>query len=75
MAQAFPAPPTFTPIRSHDGVDGVTVEVAADYHDDIAWSGVFIYTVEDDLITSERAYFSGPFEAADWRAPFREALA
>ncbi|MEX1208109.1 MAG: nuclear transport factor 2 family protein [Acidimicrobiia bacterium] len=71
LVKAFPAPPRFQPTRIHRAVDTVVVEVEADYGDGVPWSGVFIYRVADGSITHERAYFAAPFEAPDWRAPFR----
>lgn len=72
MVEAFPSPPRFTvrDVRSAD--DLVVVEADADYGHGDSWKAALIYTVRSDHVVAETAYFAGPFEAAEWRAPFRE---
>lgn len=73
LVEAFPSPPTFTvtDVRSTD--DLVVVQAEVDYGQGDPWKGVFFYTISSGEVTAETAYFAGPFEAAEWRAPFRES--
>lgn len=72
MVQAFPSPPRFTVTEVHSAGNLVVVEADVDYGEGSPWKGAFIYTIEGRLVVSESAHFGAPFEAADWRASFRE---
>ena len=69
---AFPGLPRVDPRRIRAGGDLVVVEARLDYGDGGDWRGVFVFELRDGLITSETAYFTQPFDAADWRAAWVE---
>lgn len=71
MLQAFPSPPEFRVNTMRSAGELVVAEVDADYGGGSIFKGVLIYVMEDGRVGHESAYFAGPFEAADWRAPFR----
>lgn len=72
MVEAFPTPPRFKVNRLSSGGDIVVAEADVDYGEGSPWKGVFIYSMDGEQVGYESAYFSGPFEAPDWRAPYRE---
>jgi ketosteroid isomerase-like protein len=69
---AFPGLPTITPRRMVSGGDLVVAEAALDYGDGTDYRCVFIFELRDGKITRETAYWSQPFEAAEWRARWVE---
>lgn len=71
--QAFPTPPRFTVTNLESAGHLVVAEADVDYGQGPPWKGAFIYTMTGGKVTFETAYFAAPFDAADWRAPFREA--
>jgi len=72
MVQAFPSPPRFSVTEVHSAGDLLVVEADVDYGEGPAWKGAFIYTLDRGMVVSESAHFGAPFEAADWRASYRE---
>ena len=69
---AFPGLPHVEPSRIRTSGDLVVVEARLDYGDGGDWRGVFVFELRDGLIASETAYFTQPFDAADWRAHWVE---
>ncbi len=69
---AFPGLPRVDPSRFRVSGDLVVVEARLDYGDGGDWRGVFVFELRDGLISSETAYFTQPFDAADWRAQWVE---
>jgi ketosteroid isomerase-like protein len=72
---AFPGLPRVEPSRIRADGDLVVVEARLDYGDGGDWRGVFVFELRDGLIASETAYFTQPFEAAEWRAEWVERSA
>jgi hypothetical protein len=70
---AFPGLPRVDPSRFRVSGDLVVVEARLDYGDGGDWRGVFVFELRDGLISSETAYFTQPFDAAEWRAQWVEA--
>jgi hypothetical protein len=65
---AFPSLPRVDARRIRASGDLVVVEARLDYGDGGDWRGVFVFELRDGLIARETAYFTQPFEAADWRS-------
>ena len=72
MQKAFPTPPRYSGSRIRSAGDLVVAEVEVDYGEGPPWKAILIYAMEGGHVASETAYFAAPFEAAEWRAPFRE---
>lgn len=70
----FPSLPKVTPRRVSGGGDVWTLEASLDYGDGDPYMGVFVFTVRDGKIAQEIAYWSKPFPAPDWRAPWVERM-
>jgi ketosteroid isomerase-like protein len=70
----FPSLPHVTPRRIMGCGDLWTVEASLDYGDGDPYMCVFIFEMGDGLITKETGYWSKPFPAPDWRAPWVEAM-
>jgi hypothetical protein len=65
-----PGLPTVTP-RALTGSGTVWVlEAALDYGDGDPYQCVFLFEMRDGLIAKETAYWSKPFPAPEWRAPW-----
>ena len=71
MHEAFPDPPTFTIRRALRGGDLAVVEVDERYADGDVWKTAFIFELRDGKIATLTGYFGAPFEAPEWRRPFR----
>ena len=71
---AFPGLPTVTPRRIVVSGDVVVVEAVLDYGDGADWRAVFIFELRDGKVAKETAYWTQPFEAADWRAQWVERI-
>jgi ketosteroid isomerase-like protein len=69
--EAFPNPPNFTVRKIRRSGDLAVVEVDEHYADGTVWNDVFILELRDGLVASMTVYFGQPFDAPDWRAPFR----
>jgi hypothetical protein len=50
------------------------VEASLDYGDGDPFHCVFVFEMRDGLIAKETGYWSKPFPAPDWRAPWVERL-
>ena len=70
MLNASQRPPTWTVTKARSLDRGAIVETDADYGTGGIWKTVFIYEIDEGLITSEVAYFGPPFDPAESRAPF-----
>lgn len=68
----LPPRPGSPSTRFIPGGELVVVDVGVDYGSGPAWKACFLYGLTDGLIRWEVAYFSAPFEAAEWRGSFRE---
>jgi ketosteroid isomerase-like protein len=71
----FPALPKVTPRRILGSGDLWTVEASLDYGDGDPYQCVFIFEMRGGLIARESGYWSKPFPAPDWRAPWVEQMA
>jgi ketosteroid isomerase-like protein len=71
---AFPGLPTVTPRRVEISGDLAVVEAQLAYGDGADWRAVFIFELRDGKIAKETAYWTQPFEAADWRSQWVEAM-
>lgn len=71
----FPALPHVTPRRILGNGDLWTIEASLDYGDGDPYQCVFIFEMRDGLIAKETGYWSKPFPAPDWRAPWVERMA
>jgi ketosteroid isomerase-like protein len=71
----FPSLPHVTPRRIMGCDDLWTVEASLDYGDGDPYMCVFIFEMHDGLIVKETGYWSKPFPAPDWRAPWVVAMA
>lgn len=70
----FPSLPKVTP-RQLTGRDDVQVlEADLDYGDGDTYLAVFIFSMRDGRIAKEIAYWSKPFPAPEWRAPWVERM-
>jgi ketosteroid isomerase-like protein len=71
---AFPALPQIAPRRILVEGDLAVLEAALDYGDGADWRAVLVFELRDGKIAKETAYWSQPFEAAEWRARWVERL-
>jgi ketosteroid isomerase-like protein len=69
----FPALPKVQPRRLVSSGDLCVLEAQLHYGDD-AYDCVFIFEMREGLIAKETAYWSKPFPAPDWRAPWVEQM-
>lgn len=70
----FPSLPKVTPRRVTGSGDIWVLEASLDYGDGDPYQGVFIFQLQDTRIAQEIAYWSKPFPAPDWRAPWIERV-
>ena len=68
----FPSLPTVTPRRLTGSGDVWVLEATLDYDDGDPFQCVFIFEMRGGLIAQEVAYWSKPFPAPEWRAPWVE---
>jgi ketosteroid isomerase-like protein len=71
---AFPGLPAVAPRRIVASGDLVVVEAKLDYGDGADWRAIFIFELRDGRIAKETAYWTQPFEAADWRSQWVERM-
>lgn len=69
---AFPGLPTVAPRRILVSGDLAVVEARLDYGDGSDWRVVMVLELRDGKIARETAYWSQPFEAAEWRGEWVE---
>ena len=72
---AFPGLPAVAPRRVLVDGDLGVLEAKLDYGDGAEWRAVLVFEFRDGRIARETAYWSQPFEAADWRAEWVEPIA
>jgi ketosteroid isomerase-like protein len=70
--EAFPRLPTVTPRRITTAGDLAILEAGLDYGDGAPWQAVLVFELRDGRIARETAYWTQPFEAAEWRADWVE---
>ena len=70
----FPSLPHVTPRRTTGSGDLWVLEASLDYGDGEPFQCVFVFEMRDGLIAKETGYWSKPFPAPDWRAPWVERL-
>jgi ketosteroid isomerase-like protein len=70
----FPSLPQVAPRRMTGSADLWVVEASLDYGDGDPFQCVFVFEMRDGLIAKETGYWSKPFPAPDWRAPWVERL-
>lgn len=70
----FPSLPKVTPRRVTGSADFWVLEAALDYGDGDPYLAVFVFQLRDGLIAKETGYWSKPFPAPDWRAPWIERV-
>src|SRR6266540_982613 len=69
--EAFPNPPTFTVRNVLRSGDLAVAEVDEHYPDGSLWHDVWIFELRDGLVASMTGYFGQPFDAPEWRRPYR----
>jgi ketosteroid isomerase-like protein len=70
----FPSLPKVTPRRTSGSGDNWVLEASLDYGDGDPYQAVFIFQMRDGQIAREIAYWSKPFPAPEWRAPWIERM-
>jgi ketosteroid isomerase-like protein len=71
---AFPGLPQVTPRRVLISEDVGILEAVLDYGDSSDWRAVLLFEFRDGKISRETAYWSQPFEPAEWRAAWVEPI-
>ncbi len=69
--QAFPNPPTFTVRNVLTSGDLAVAEVDERSPDGTIWNDVWIFELRDGAVASMTGYFGQPFDAPEWRRPYR----
>ena len=70
----FPSLPKVTPQWVTGSGNLWVLEADLDYGDGEPYQAVFIFTMRDGKIAKEVAYWSKPFPAPEWRAPWVEPM-
>jgi len=70
----FPALPRVTPRQLTASGDLCVLEATLDYGDGDPYLAVFTFRLREGRIAKEIAYWSKPFPAPDWRAPWVERM-
>jgi ketosteroid isomerase-like protein len=70
----FPSLPKVTPRRITGSGDLWVLEASLDYGDGEPYQCVFVFEMRDGKIAKEAGYWSKPFPAPDWRAPWVERI-
>jgi ketosteroid isomerase-like protein len=70
----FPSLPAVTPRHTTGSGDVWVLEATLDYGDGEPYQAVFIFSMRDGKIAKEVAYWSKPFPAPEWRAPWIERM-
>ena len=70
----FPSLPKVTPQRTTGSGDVWVLEASLDYGDGDPYQAVFIFSMRDGKIAREIGYWSKPFPAPEWRAPWTERM-
>jgi ketosteroid isomerase-like protein len=70
----FPALPRVTPRRTSGAGDFWVLEATLDYGDGDPYQGIFVFEMRDGRIAKEIGYWTKPFPAPEWRAPWVERM-
>ena len=70
----FPSFPKVTPMHVEGCGDLWVLEARLDYGDGDPYLCVFVFRMRDARIAKEVGYWSKPFPAPEWRAPFVERM-
>jgi len=70
----FPGLPTVTPRRLRGSGALWVLEASLDYGDGDLYRCVFVFELREGRIAHETAYWSKPFPAPEWRAPWVERM-
>ena len=70
----FPSLPIVAPRRTTGSGDVWVLEASLDYGDGDPYHCVFLFEMRQGKIAKEIAYWSKPFPAPDWRAPWVERM-
>jgi len=70
----FPSLPKVTPRRITGSGELWVLEASLDYGDGDPYQAVFILEMRDGRIARETGYWSKPFPAPEWRAPWVERM-
>jgi len=70
----FPTLPQVTPRRVTGSGEQWVVEASLDYGDGDPFLVILVFQMRDGRIAQEVAYWSKPFPAPEWRAPFVERI-
>ena len=70
----FPSLPKVTPRRITGRGDLWVLEASLDYGDNEPYQCVFVFEMRNGKIAREVGYWSKPFPAPDWRAPWVERM-
>ena len=70
----FPSLPKVTPRRITGSGDLWVLEASLDYGDGEPFQCVFVFGMQGGKIAKEAGYWSKPFPAPDWRAPWVERM-
>jgi len=70
----FPSFPKVVPRRVTGSGDLWALEASLDYGDGEPYLCMFLFEMRGGLIAKEIGYWSKPFPAPDWRAPFVERM-
>jgi len=70
----FPSLPKVTPRRITGSGEVWVLEASLDYGDGDPYQAVFILEMRDGRIARETGYWSKPFPAPEWRAPWVERM-
>jgi ketosteroid isomerase-like protein len=69
--EAFAEPPTFTVREVHHSGDLAVAEVDEHSADGTVWKDAWIIELRDGAVASMTGYFGQPFDAPEWRRPYR----
>jgi ketosteroid isomerase-like protein len=72
--ERFPSLPTITPTRVTGSGDHWVLEAALDYGDGAPYLGVFVLELRGERVARSVTYWSQPFPAPEWRAPWVERM-
>jgi len=70
----FPSLPKVTPRRITGSGEVWVLEASLDYGDGDPYQAVFVLEMRDGRIARETGYWSKPFPAPEWRAPWVERM-
>ncbi len=70
----FPTLPKVTPRRVSGSGEQWVLEASLDYGDGDPFLVILVFQMRDGRIAQETAYWSKPFPAPEWRAPFVERI-